>query len=758
MPRLPYLLLIVTLSLGSPSAFAGDEQVPFMYFSYEQAGVDGQSTYALVPRTGMAPEGLPWADMQKFAFELLKKAKAPTYGATSIYVNPDRTVTVTLDDTKKPYYPIVVGEVVYTLVGLGAVSLSFPALGSKPFTRADVDVLAFVPVLPLWRALPPQPLPVGLVRMDDGSLVPSSKIKEWIDGKAQALVDHAAKLLESKDDQKVRAGLACLNHLKVPNLPDLVMGLMEHPNADIRLFVVGTMRGTDDPAKLEALAEVVQKEKDQRIASLAAEILRDSGKPEFASYGLFYVLNGKDMDAAVEAAKKLGDMKVQVAVPQLARAARSKNEKLRMAAVEAIAKIGDTNVLKDLLGFPDIPKDVKIKAARILASLKDQAKARNGLVFLLLNGKGEDSASAATRLGDTKDPQVVPWLIQALDHPEAKTRLAAARALGKLADPRALAPLAKAASKYPKDSAVLSEQVIGIMAAQSFDSTLKLAGETNLDIRKLATESLGHQVRKNPKVAARALPVLAERINDPSPAIRRAAVNALGIMGGNKKALPLILKLKSDPNPGVRAAVAAALGTYKTPDGTKELVALIDDEEDSVRIKAIESCKIRREEAAVTHLINYRSHRNPEIKRLVIQTLAEINPPKLHKTLREVFSEAVFDQDPEVRLASVKGLKEIKDPRVLDIMSVLLQDPDERVKMATLRAYGETGFPQALEPLLAALQTETDPDVKVAALDGVLALKAKKAVPSLQKLKDKEPDKKVEARYVEVIAKLKAIK
>lgn len=749
-------LLLALLLL--PSAARAQSQTTFVYYSYEKVGFQEQETYALVPRAAAARRGMAWADLQKKAFDLLKQAKGPTYGTTDIYVNPDRTVSVNLDESKRPYFPIIVGEVVYTLTGVGATGVSFPVLGGGAYDRAKVDTPAYVAIVPLWRVLPPQALPVGLVRLVDGTLIESSAVSTWIEERDPKVVQHATKFLADRDERIVRAGLACLSHLKVPNLQTLLLGLLEHPNAEIRLIATTSMSGTRDPKILTALSALMESEKEARIAGAAAQILRDSGSAQFSSVGLFYVLSGDDPEAALEAARKLGEMKEKRAVSELARVARSPHVKLRIAAVEAIATIGDANVLKDLLGFPDIPADAKVRAAQLLAALPEAAKAQNGQVYLLLNGTGDDSANAATWLGDTRSPQVVSWLLKALDHAESKTRRAAATALGKIGDPRALAPLAEASARIPADKDFLSQQVIGIMAAQSLESTLQLAGHKNVNIRRLATESVGHNVRRNPGSARWALPILAQRVEDLAPEVRRAAITALGMLDGNEKAYPLIIQAKADPAPPVRAAVATALGSYRPPQGSEELLALIDDEEDAVRLKAIEACGVRKEEAAVVPLINYRSHRNPEIKRLVIQTLATINPTKLHGSLREVFSEAVFDQDPEVRLASVLGLKVIKDPRVLDIMSVLLQDPDPRVKEATLRAYGETGFPQAMQPLLAVLQDDAEPAVKMAALDGLLSLKTKEVIPTLETLRSGEPDKKVEARYAEVINLLKALR
>ena len=167
----------------------------------------------------------------------------------------------------------------------------------------------------------------------------------------------------------------------------------------------------------------------------------------------------------------------------------------------------------------------------------------------------------------------------------------------------------------------------------------------------------------------------------------------------------------------------------------------------------------RKEIKAVEPLINYSRHGNPDIKRRVFQALSAINPADLHRSLREVFSEGVFDQDAEIRLASVNGLKEIKDPRVLDIMSVLLQDPNLPVRVAVHLAYGYTGYPQALQPLIAAIQDPGTPiEVRLAAIDGIGLLKKKDAISHLKALLAAEVDEQVKKRLQATIRLLKTVR
>ncbi len=90
------LPLTFAAAIALPARSAEANQVHVVYYSYDQVQLGEQQTYALVPHTTQIAAGHGWADMQKTAFDLLKRAKSATYGLSSVYVNPDRTVSVNL--------------------------------------------------------------------------------------------------------------------------------------------------------------------------------------------------------------------------------------------------------------------------------------------------------------------------------------------------------------------------------------------------------------------------------------------------------------------------------------------------------------------------------------------------------------------------------------------------------------------------------------------------------------------------------------
>jgi HEAT repeat protein len=96
------------------------------------------------------------------------------------------------------------------------------------------------------------------------------------------------------------------------------------------------------------------------------------------------------------------------------------------------------------------------------------------------------------------DPNAVPGLLRALDHPDAYVRIVAAEALGKIGNPVAIQRLFQT---YADDRADVRRRVMK------------------------ALERIGVEPRAN--AAAQVVPGLARGLHDPEPAVRWAAESAL---------------------------------------------------------------------------------------------------------------------------------------------------------------------------------------------------------------------------------------
>jgi HEAT repeat protein/cyclophilin family peptidyl-prolyl cis-trans isomerase len=177
-------------------------------------------------------------------------------------------------------------------------------------------------------------------------------------------------------------------------------------------------------------------------------------------------------------------------------------------------------------------------------------------LLVLATTPGIDTAGFAFRgLGTLKDRAAVPLAKAAAFDTDAdiKVRIAAVRALGQIGGPAAIEPLLE-------------------LLAQSDSDTIALEIVT-------AVGASGH---------TRAFDVLIERLNDPAPAMRAAALTAAAKLSPD--AFLIVLSgLNRDPDWSVRATLATVLGTFGSHPVIPALEELLADEDARVHGPALDA-------------------------------------------------------------------------------------------------------------------------------------------------------------------------
>jgi HEAT repeat protein len=98
------------------------------------------------------------------------------------------------------------------------------------------------------------------------------------------------------------------------------------------------------------------------------------------------------------------------------------------------------------------------------------------------------------------------------------------------------------------------------------------------------------------------------------------------------------------------------------------------------------------------------------------------------------------EPDPIVRRAIQETAAEFDTPMASAMLLAGLQDEDRDVKVACCRLLGKRQDPKAVEPLSALVSTESDLDVRLAAVDALGAMKTKAGMAGLAAaLKDRDP-------------------
>ncbi|OUL28630.1 hypothetical protein BV378_07165 [Nostoc sp. RF31YmG] len=294
--------------------------------------------------------------------------------------------------------------------------------------------------------------------------------------------------------------------------------------AKVPSFVIeelGKLAGLD----LEALKQEQQK---RRIRLLITNL----SAPE---------ANAEDRQRAAEELGNIG-LSAKSAVPEILRALKNEDAKVRGSAAEALGKLGNASefVLKELVVLlADMDSDVRANAAEALGILgNDSEPVLQGILGLLTDKVAlvrRIAAEALGKLGNTSET-VQQGLLRILTDDITLVRLTSAEALGKLgntSEPLLQELLALMANKdlgvRVRASKVLYKLNTG--SELVLQGLLALLVDKELGVRLIAAEALGKLGKNSDLIVQELLKLLKNQ----DFAIRASAAEALGKLGNNSK-------------------------------------------------------------------------------------------------------------------------------------------------------------------------------------------------------------------------------
>ncbi|MBK9070417.1 MAG: HEAT repeat domain-containing protein [Myxococcales bacterium] len=452
-------------------------------------------------------------------------------------------------------------------------------------------------------------------------------------------------------------------------------------------------------AQAAHLASPVPETRYRAIAALATQSAATAGPL------LLTVLAAEPLDvrSAQEAIAALAMVGYAPAVSTLASLLASPEPLLRGAAVRALASMHAVEHLKDVIrSLGDPEPTVRAIAAEALGVLAVPTQHRVDVVSPLV-GRLQDKAVAV--------------------------RLATIGALAKLQDPRAR---------------------LAIAAAMS---------DANVDVRRAALTAAIEVAERS--LAQSMVPLL----RDPSAEVRALAARALGVLGDQDAVAPLLGVLagaataergeilvalarlaRQGHQPG-SIAHALALATARGEPGAAMAVAtmgaafattacaILDGTVRGDRALALEALARAPAEKSRDCVVRELG-RNRSPVRPLFTALARIATPAAIADLAAY----IADPDPDIaRIALIMvaphaGL----DPRIIDLLLPMVDQPSIELASAALEGLGKTGDAAAIGPLLAVLAPNQTPArplaVQRAAIDALAALRQPDALPALIEL------------------------
>lgn len=193
--------------------------------------------------------------------------------------------------------------------------------------------------------------------------------------------------------------------------------------------------------------------------------------------------------------------------------------------------------------------------------------------------------AAAEALGDLADPAAVDDLLVGLSDRVPEIRVQCAHALAAIGDPLTVSPLLEGlvAEKERWVAERLADALRRFDAAAVLDSSLRIEsvslGPNAPSWAILITKVLGAIGD------TRAEPALLHAISSESRLLRQAAASGLG-RAGSPSAVPALLGAATDPHAGVRVAAVQSLGRHLDPAALQTMEDLLHDPKSEVRAAA----------------------------------------------------------------------------------------------------------------------------------------------------------------------------
>ncbi len=200
----------------------------------------------------------------------------------------------------------------------------------------------------------------------------------------------------------------------------------------------------------------------------------------------------------------------------------------------------------------------------------------------------------------------------------------------------------------------------------------------------------------------------------PDPDTRMAA---LGVLGRLRRPAGFSLMTQSiyDPDPSVRAFAAGALGDYGNPDGAAALIHAISDEHP--RVRSIAAASLGRLKLAQTRAILWQAAKDPDelVRAGAVEGLLRLGDSEA--TL--IAADLAKHPDPSVRSAAAQALGQARSKHVLPLLDLLRQDLQPQPRLMAVRALGKLSGEDAIQLLKKSLQ-DSDVAVRIAAAGGLL--------------------------------------
>ena len=377
--------------------------------------------------------------------------------------------------------------------------------------------------------------------------------------------------------------------------------------------------GSDSPAVRKRAAELLGELVDERdtdiVGSLVAVAMSDDNEEVRAA--AIDALDEIGTGAVEQLLVKVTGTKIQqgatwATAKRFASALSSEIPELRMAAANALGKLGEPNAIPALVNaLSDENPEVRIRACAALGTL-EHPQAVEALIGLLDDSRGRVRLAAANALATIGSDRALNALLNMLSDENSEIRRISVVALGNARSVRVVQPLADALSDdnarvrnavvfsiidlLSNAPARQSHQIRETVVTELQAATTETVVDPLLDIietsnqrrqRRNAVWFIGRIV--DGEVSSRILDALVDRLDDEDTPTAQFAATGLADIGGSRVESRLLEFLNTDASDEARAKAVFVLGQVGGEKSLAALERLSEDDSQLVRKRAFAS-------------------------------------------------------------------------------------------------------------------------------------------------------------------------
>jgi HEAT repeat protein len=355
------------------------------------------------------------------------------------------------------------------------------------------------------------------------------------------------------------------------------------------------------------------------------------------------------------------------------------------------------------------------------------------LLLSRLNERDEyqNAIQELSDLGST----AVPSLIHALTNSSegVSVRIGSARALGKIRDERAIAPLISACNLTADDGTPLYYLIVPQLAQFGVEALPQLVTALtdrtqDVFIRAAAAWTLGRL--EEPSV----LELLIERLKDinESSQVRSHAASGLGELGDKRAVAPLMEILSQETDEYLRSSVATALGELGDQRAVELLINVLQiDQNIRFQDSVAGALGLIGDERAIAPLIEAVAQHKGGFR--AVEALEQFGASALHALLSALKN---TDYKRYARRELLIALGHFKQEEAFTTLLTVLKDENEEnvVRNGAVRGLMSQGDYRANKPLLAILESHKDISLRINSAVALGFLGDQQMLPVLQKL------------------------